>query len=138
MTDEQKKLSEAREEGYKIAESKKSEKNESSKELDKSYYESVVVNGIKIEVLWIEFYRGKGGVGNYEGSYAIRFPELDLKEERLKKPAPGGNDSRNVEINVWPKLAKKVFDHIVEFAQTESDAFKVRDEVERYKRDDMY
>lgn len=109
MTDEQRKLSEAREEGYKLAESKQQKAEE---KLDESYHEELTVNLFKISVA--------PDAQNKE--FVIYFPQIlnDTYTMALR-----GVREDFIRINKRPEDAKKVFDYASKLAKSTKDIFYI-------------
>ncbi len=140
MTNEQKKLSEAREEGYQIVKQEQSaeksrEKNPAEPTIEKypdgsykiiapekPYHEETTVNGIEIVVAWYD---------DSSKDYEIYFPQIEISETADEK----GVHDQIIRVSQKPEVAKQVFDYAVRLAQTESDVYEIYKKVEEFARD---
>lgn len=121
MSGKQQELSRAREEGYKLAESKHSKAHTKENGPDKSFREQTTVNGVDIIVAWDKGY----------DDYIIYFPQIDTGEESYKK----GITDQVLRIDQKPEVAKQVFDYASKLAQTESDVYDIYSKVEKFCQD---
>ena len=139
MTDEQKKLSEAREEGYNIAKSEQGaeklrERNPAEPTIEKygggsykilapekPYREETTVNGVEISIHWDNGY----------GDYVIYFPQIELGDTAYEK----GVSDQVLRISQKPEVAKQVFDYASKLAQTEKDVYEIYKKVDEFSRD---
>jgi hypothetical protein len=120
MTDEEKKLSEAREGGYELDESKMQEAQTKEKGLDKSYQEKTTVNGVEISIHWDSRY----------DDYTIYFPQIEIGWAARER----GVDDQVIRISRKREVAKQVFDEALKLAQTESDVYEVYKKVEAFSQ----
>ena len=143
MTNEQKKMSEAREEGYNIAKSEQSaeksrEKNPAEPTIEKHpgglyeiitpenpYHEETTVNGVEIIVDWYD---------DSSKDYEIYFPQIEFGEAASEK----GVSDQVIMVSRRPEVAKQVFDYAAKLAQTESDVYEIYKKVKEFARDLPY
>ena len=144
MTEEQRKLSEAREEGYRIVEGSPEKKSATDpaaptiiehgktaqgrfyevKSPEKPFYEKTTVNGTEFSVGWDEGYK----------DYTIYFPNLELGDEARER----GVHDQVIRLSRKPEIAKKVFEYASQIAQIETDPFAIYKKVSDFSRDLPY
>lgn len=111
MSEKQKELSSAREEGYKLG--RIHERDEFVEESGKLKWNSEV-NGVKIAVDWV-----KGADEHSFSGYEVFFPQLN-EEDHMNAV---------ITLSADPVVSKKVYEYACKAAEIESDPRKVRDMV---------
>ena len=84
------------------------------------YREKTEVNGIKIEVFFIDDFNGP--------HYEIFFPQIKMSDKASKK----GVRDQVIILGEDAESAKRVFNHAAELARTEPDVYELYKKAENY------
>ena len=118
MTPRQKELSESREQGYKLAESKHQKTQTKENGSDKSYREEKIINGIEIKVRWYDV----------PANYEIYFPQIKTGDDASQK----GVFDQTIRLSEKREVAEKVFEYASKLAESESDVYEIYKKVENF------